>query len=772
MPEISDHLQQTIFEHPDAEIWVADSLTDFADGEGGTLMPHLYLLSLNLRAAPDIDSAEIEIRTGIQIYADGIAFSSISPAVKDLLGKTVKVRIPNTIPDIPEEVVDAVPAEDTEEEEEEIADGEDPRDVIWFGRIGTVITEGVSVGSQRVAASGVLKMAEQHFIHSAFSLDDVGTDQIELGVGLSFNVDATDQFGVEGNRAADKLTGDSCYLFAFRNRGAKKWTSYTAVEYLLWKHSPLDTHGDPSPQWVYDSQTFVEEPNDWYECRITTEGKSLKQLLDELIPRKRAMSYWCYYDDTTQTIKLRVFTFVNESIELYSSDTGDTRTLPANTNQVTVDCRDTIWITEVTLSESTEGQYDTVIGRGDLLTSTCTLALGSVNLPPQFVEDWTTTTGGDQDLYKSASSTSDKMANAKYRLSDSVQHIFSRFKLYESWNGKTFEFTGGNRFWAFPEVLPISGTLRQFDPAIPDERGAGLSVRVPGIRLLRKLPLKERVDYSADKIASGNVATQLAALVGASQNDTENIPPALMIDLGDLDNSGASESWVYLDHLSAATEGDADKKKRRHWSVSCVIAAHEPSLELRVVNHCQTLIARDSFLSPTPTGVYDDHWDPVKQNGFEYSTVLATVCLQAEHRLTVSRSIVSIIPDGRPERILNIEVADCRRDYVVPYTIVGIKAGVRIESTSGGYIRDDRPRLVTIVEAAAEWYGRVKRAFECSYKQTRKLFEIGTLITEVDGLESDTDINTPVTAITYSMGSGNTGGTTKIETGFAEIDFS
>jgi hypothetical protein len=731
VPDIADELDQTEYIHPNAEIWIADELNQFSAGNGGTKFPHLYLTSLTLRAGPEIDSADFEFRSGVQVFQDEDRFTANAVLVSQVLGKAIKIKIPDTV-----------------------NTGDAAKDITWFGIVDTSVREGVSQGVIRFQANGVMILAAQHFIYSSYCVDFYYSREIEVGVGRSFNQDSDEQFGVEGNRSEQMLWPDNFYLFAYEERDRRKWNSWTALEYLLKKHSPKNLLGVASPQWIFDQATLFNPPNKWFEPRVQTHGRSLKQIIDDLVPRSRSLGYWAYYDDVFKMIRLKLFSFAEKTLDLYLPDTGAIVKLPKNPDQVTFDIRDSIWVTDAKLTESTERQYDAVIGRGERLTSTCTLTLKPGD--DHFVGSWEMS---EEAAFLDGVSTTDKEANAKFRCSDRLSNVYSRFCVSYDWDGKAAPQFVGEPYWAFPAPAVTNGNPLQ--ASYPGPVGQSLSIRTEGLRLLRNLPLKERIDYSDNRIANGDVAAELAAITSQQTGEINNVAPFFFVDTG-------TNAWCLLDKLSASTEKNADKTTRRHWSVHCSIVSHEPAVLLRVGNGCQSLIAKQRFV-PVPDGVYDDNWDPVKQNGISFEKIFGTVCIQAEHLLEVRKEITAVI-DARPQRILNFDVKNCRRDYVVPGTVVGVENGELIYS-QGGFIRDDRARLETIVNAAAEWYGRKKQAFECSYKQVRRLFEIGTLITQIHGMQLTDQVNTPVTSITYTMGSGNSAGSTRIETGFAEVDF-
>ena len=735
MPDIADELDQLIYQHPLARVYLADALTDFVRSSGGfdlggTLEFEIYCTSLSLKAAPDIDQAELEFDFATQIPIGETDFVLDPLAPSDLLGKAVRIEIDDTTVD---------------------PEAENQNAIVWFGVIMNVETVGAGIGKLLMTAMGPLQLAENHIIHTAHSLNNAGDSEIRTELGRPFNSDDRDVFGPVGNRAATKLSGQNHYLFAFEDRGRSKWTAQTALAYLLAKQTPLDSNGAAQPEWVMDTDTAETAPADWYDVEVSTDGKSLKAVFDELIPRKRAMSYYVWYDPTVQKIKLKIFTFLAEDLDVVTGDV--TRTMPANLNQFEVDPSTNVWFgADLKIVESVEAQYDQIEALGERATTTCTLSLDPEQ--DEFVKDWS---DEEEAAYKAG--VGDIAANGRYRTEDKVSHIYSRFRLSDTYDGRA-QGGGGDDYWIDP-LLDVDGDPMQ--PYHAENAPIGDTIRVRGLRILPRLPFKERLDYGADNLAGEALQEQIAASVDDGDGAAEYRAP-MFIHVG--------ADYVLLDQMATATKSATDPLERRAFSCNCFLPRHEPAIQLKVTSGRQTLFAKDDFTDPAATGLYAAEWDPVAKNGINYADCVATVCIQLERRLRIAKTISAESITTRPRRTLTLSVDDARMDYVVPRTIVDIhEGGVAYSTTSGGYVRDDRERVRAVVNATAEWYGRIKRAVEFSYKQPRKLLSIGDLITFVGGAGLSQDINTPVTSIVYLLGNGNQGGETKLSTGFAEVDF-
>lgn len=728
---LHEELDQTRYTHPQTNIFLADKLTDFRDGFGGEWSPHLYLDSLQLRAGPEVDHATLTYQTGYKINLGKTQFTAATELPSAFKNKAIKIRIGHSW---------------------------ESDHIVWFGIIDTVTSSGASQGAITVQATGVLQLLDKAHVRSAYSLNHDGTEVLRTGVGRPFNLDGDDFFGVMGNRS-DSLQHDPVdhYVFSYENRGRTKWTTQTAVQYLLARHAPTDAAGIAVPPWIIDPETLAAPPGDWYDTRQETHGKTVLELLNQLIPRSRALSYYVRYDDTQQKCVLRMFTFVKDRLEI-SNEYATPRYLEANPHQVTVELDQSIWFTDdSSIIESSDQQYDAVVAYGERCTSTCTLGFDSAL--NHFIPDWSSE---DEAAYKTAASTTDKKANATFRTADRYAHVYSRFRISDEWNGRGIPFGDDEEseveYWVDPLLNPAGVPLQPYHAST---NPLANPLRVRGIKIVHKTPLMDRIDYEDDNLNSLAVQAQIQSAVTAGDGASEYLDPFVFW------HDTVDDRYIPVDQIPTVTMGDTDATKRRNFAVGCHFVPNEPSLRLTVGSKHQPFIARTRFVGAD--GVYDDKWDPVKNKGIDFTSFVVTLCIEFEHCLTVRQKIRDPQP-GMAERVLEIDAKDARLDYLVPKTIVGLNQGNLLRS-NGGYLRDDRERVKAVVRATAEWVGRPKNAATFAYKQVRKLVEIGDLVTSLDGIGLITDINTPVTGITYMMPQGDTGGITKVETGFAEIDF-
>ena len=297
---------------------------------------------------------------------------------------------------------------------------------------------------------------------------------------------------------------------------------------------------------------------------------------------------------------------------------------------------------------------------------------------------------------------------------------------------------------------------------------------VPSLRIMRALPLYERQDYSGTTLADFDYNLYF----GGEGTHPSFVPPFAYArtytgdaESADITGSQKPHRYELLDRFNHGFIVDGSGvvgQTLRDWSTDLWIADTEPAIELRAtVPHFIGGIDSAAFASWPAT--LDEH-NPTTRGGIDYTDIWVTLCVELNECLESSVDL-SDPADNSPLNVLVINVPDARHDYVIPYTVVEIKDGLPIQTTSGGFAKDDTPRVQRIARSAAEWYGKDRQTLSLRYKQVRGIFSRGWLITDVGGRYNLAGINTPITAITYRMGNGDQPGTTSLETAYTNLDF-
>lgn len=720
----------------------------------------------------------------------------------------------------------------------------------------------VSTGRQTLTMYGLLYLAERKQITSTVieSVNGAATGEFHtINRGLAFNMDSRGEFAEHGNRSEDELqpgetllgnwnattntptltsstgvegsyyevtvagptdldgtddwaigdfalfrdgiwqkgVGDLGYVFSYRERGQAEWNAEQAVTYLLDKQNP----------WPVSASLEDDSGNlDWLpKGGVETDRRTVKAVLDELIQRQRGVGYRVYFDDETETIKLKTFSFSDVTINMPKGTT-----LNANPDQYSLDFEASFDVTAPELNNTITTKYHRVICEGDWRTVTCSLRLNQS--AHELDADWTP--AEQQAYYDGASRESwyadlnlkDKQtANQKARAEDKFAHVFSRFALAEDWdlNSHDPENTpSDSRVFGVIDTWNANGEFDEED----------CETWLAGVTVLDHLPLRERYDYSDDHIEDDDWKDTVT--------DLDDRPPFRKPFSFVLTNVPRFPTWELLDKI----DGDAiDAPDKRKWSVSTRAHHDRPAVQLNVSGGHQHFIANTEWTgigftdlgtwdaagnSPTildGTGNQGDYYIstsasttttidgvtnwlvgdriyfrdgtwrrspaatdagayPGKNHAIDFTAAWVTMTLEMSEKTRIERRI-SMPLDGEQERVLIIPVKDCRLDYVVPNTVVGITNG-ELQKTSGGFVRDDRERLSSFARAASEWYGKARQTVDIGYKQVRPIVELGWLIVDVGSTYRKSAVNSVVTSITYDILNKST----SFQTDFAELD--
>lgn len=729
MSTISTDVGTLTYRVPEPVVAVAQTL-----GDPWETVPYLYLERLRMTAAPEIDTATLTYKYGPQLRPDQTEATQYGPL--DYSGWFCRVTIPDTVGN---------------------------EDVVWYGIIepdaravdGTSHDLVDAHGLQYITAYGLLRLLELEPVRTALVLDhDTLLNTTEIGRGLTFNSDPGGAFSQRANRSAAPVTvgaADS-YVFSFEPFGASTWTAWQAAEYLLAHHAPAF----PLHTWVMQGN---ERNLSWYDLSVSTDGRSVKSILDELINRRRGVGYRLEYDPLRRELQIRTFTTLDAELELPGGDI-----VPANPEIRTLDFEASVDIVQATVNNVPNAKYNRIVCRGAFRTSTCTLTLEEVSrVVDQLIPDWT---DAEQDSYLTGPTGLESLEPVEqyrqldaHRRSDALRNVFSRFLINPAWDQRTINHitpVGSAEYWVAPKIAENGTTLGIYSasPSASGEAAAGLGWWNGGIRFAPYLPLLDGYDYSADTISAGTFADEYSR-----DGQPEFLPPFGVVRLND-QIDGVPERWEQLDQLS----GGQLESAGRPFSIDLSLQTTAPALILTVRGKPQHFLSASTMAGQT----VEPEDDPA-ETGLDYAFCLATVCLINDSRVEESVTLETP-PFGAPERVLYLDIPDARLDYVVPHTVVGVVDGSPVQTTSGGFVRDDRPRLADYARCAAEWYGRTRQTLRLTYRQARMLAQIGWLIQDIGATYNLTDVNTPVTALEFEFAGGIP--TTTIETSYAALDFS
>ena len=819
---------------PAALVYVSDSLRE----ANFVLVPYLRCERLRVACGPEIDQCELSY-----LYGDIVREFSPAPAVSgssasssasgsggggptlqyypplELSGKFVKVVIPDTV------YADDLAAARLSSSSASTSTPD--LTVTWYGRIehdqrnafGSGVTAIPSVsstssyssasastathprGEQSFTAFGLLRLLEQEVIDTSWVDTSGSTTSVssaaslyEVPTGLPFNTDPGGQFVRRGNRS--QATIDGSYVFSWQARDADVWTAYDAVGYLLRWQSPKQNTGAVANVWRLNADV---DSLDWYDIDLPTNGKTVKSVIDALIPRQRAVGYWVSYDNTNDQIVLNVFTFSNVDIALPNG-----QTLEANPNQRSLNFEFALDVTEAVISETDLSKYHRIIARGDRRTNTFTARIQTSPSPTTIIhsgwsvadeQDYISILHAGSDLYSGSTEQIQKRC-AIYRSSPKLEHVFRRFKLNQQIDGNRWNGSIADPMGNVSNLYSLRGdqSAVTYDPTYTS--AIFQADYIPALRLRRALPLYEGVDASGSNLSSFSYFSTFGAVDHPSFLRPFVFAQTTASQASASSTSSTSASaavtarYELLDKLHRSWNANGD----RSWSASVSILDTEPGLELHA--NPPHFLAGNSYVYghgsvaswlPETLSTTEDH---TLNKGIDYNNCWATICVELTEHVQ-AEVVLAEPPDLAPEQVLILNVPEARFDFITPYTVVDIQDGLPVQTTSGGFAKNDMPRLKAIATAAAQWYSQERQTLELAYKQIRGLFRLGWLITDVgadydrpgsgssSGSSSSSSsgasgsaINTPITAITYDLGRGKTTGFTRLETGFAAFDLS
>lgn len=711
MPETIPTDNLPLVDPPRQTVWTSPRLKD----PEWTLQPRLWLLELDRSAAPQVDQAHFEYDYGpliSQIPASFAPQNVLLPQL-DIIGHFVKV---------------------------EITDRAGGLVCRWYGLIEIEANDcrGLSLltgsqwpaGRQTFHAFGLLRLLERVYFRSATKFQhDEESAPITLARGIPFNLSEEGGWAEEGNRSTAATDG-GVYLFSDAPDLEEEWTAFTAARYLLTYHVPEDGYGNPLAKWELSGDPAILN---WYVIHERTEGRSVKELLDALIPRKRAVGFWVDYDEEQGTVYLNLFSINGADLVL------PTGTIPANPDQRALDFETAISIEKALLKNVVTTQYNEVIARGEPRSSTLTLRFAAD--ADEFVPGWADELeldylagAADMPGYDSLSRMDRYAANARIRATDRFHPVYRRFQLSDDWNLRTvshFQEEDTSQWIAFPLLDLDLQYRRQYQPGV-NETGNPVWART--LRICPLLTLRQDLDYSGARISTG-------AWTGEddqqSAKDTHQYLRPLFFWW-----DAAQDRFHLLENLAQTSAFETDN---RAWSVQAAVLGRGPVFDLQVMGGPQQFLADSAWVDAADT---DPLHDPAKNGGLDFTGFFATVTIDTGEPL--ERSIViQKSPAGAQHRKLYIDVPDARLDYVVPFTVIGFDAEGPIQSGSGGFIRDDRPRLELIAKSAAEWYGKLRQTLEVTFRKFSPVVELGALITEIPSHYARENVNTVVTRVSY-----------------------
>jgi len=620
--------------------------------------------------------------------------------------------------------------------------------------------ETARTGRQVFVAYGLDIMLQRHLLRESVAFDQAG-EEVTINRALEFNqrLQYHGQDKTElGNRSADVGT-NVAYIFEHNLATAEYWTTLDAVEYLLAYQPPTNQINEIEIPWEIDYGEWESIPN-WDKPRVPCQGRTLRDVLNHLLNRSRLLGYTIAVDTRTEpeTIQIVPFTFTPIAID-FDEDEFISNIIPANANQKFLIFESDCGVAMAALKRSTLEKFDQVVCTGDRVVSCFSLQASTVG---SLEKGWS---GYQQTLYEEAATGltgygaldgSDQEAfNKMARNTHATKRVYSYFNLPSNWNGEIVIGIGGGNY-----------TGPYFED--PDNPGQPLPFYWPDLRFLSHLPLKTDHDYSTDAIEQANDQdTDVPDETPAGQR-WEYLPPMVAIHVPETDSPGR---YLLVNAMAASSElaiVAAGLDDGIRWSASVRTQDEMPGIVLGVQGQPQHVMGLNDF-----TGLDEIEQEEAK---FDWETLIITVAVECDLYAEGVYPEDEVLTSEAMRR-MTVDLGDeYKCHYVAKGTMVDIDmadGSVRV-STTGGYIRDDRPRLRSLARLVYEWYGIERQSLELVFNYVTAKLSVGDLITTIGEGDTEQGINSVVTGVKYEFSykeSAQPGvARTTITTDFAELD--
>lgn len=665
----------------------------------GEPVKYLHAARVTWSAAPSVSTADLVWRYGQGMREDELAFSVIYRRVPQHRFFVKIVVDANVVPNHP--LGDLVWAGTLEVEGDQLGG-------VRLGKGPAGVFEAIASGRQTITCYGFEQLLTNHIVTTARW--QRGFEEFTLDQGLAFNE--------EGRANRSKNRGSKlAYLFAEDLDTAEHWSSRDAVGHLLAEQSPKDWAGDARIPFELSAVHAPALPA-WDRPVLPTHGRTTRELLNQLMPRQRLLSYFVELyepEGLPASVLVKPFSFAHEDILV-----SDGEVLPANPSQKILafefapDVSAAIKRTSLDAVDQVE-----VVGGPRRNCGTVSVADETVDegwtAPLEVEYEQAASTAGD---YPAAEEIEDRQRrNAEARHADRLRTVFARFQLPDDFDGLVGDGLGAE------DKVPLAPKDDKPDEAYP--------LYGPKLLVLPTLPLLERHDYSGDKI-------EKQTIVATGSRPYSELEPLALVPI-------AAEKYQYAEKMGIVAHlENSDDTTNRFWHAQVRVIPHSRCWELHVSGEPQHMIAGNRFtaLDEDEAGLYD------------FREFLYTVAIEDP------RSCLARWPEKPPLgfdalRLLRIEAGDgYRLDYVAPNTVVAIDPTTQalVRSTTGGYVRDDRPALATAARVAYQWYRQTRKALSLTAGRVTKPLWLGDLVLSIGdpglGVIGDVHISEVRTCVT------------------------
>ena len=507
-------------------------------------------------------------------------------------------------------------------------------------------------------------------------------------------------------------------IFAENLENAEVWSAYRILLYLITYYSP--SVGNDGPTWSL--KTGIDDYLEWFSPIMPVEGRTLYDLVNALVDQRRGL-YW-YVQSTESGCAIVVNTYSSSAIELTNY------TIPAHATTDITDIDTNKHAGQVLTITDSQQKYSQVEVTGARRGCCFTLGYRDGSL----VEDWSSTDKAAYEQGDTAAVSNDyaehRARNTAYRNSDALRHVFTRFSLAETWDGFAGDGWDYPASYVCPEIYPYSGELA----------GGGVPFWRSGIRFKKKLPLRELYDYRADP-----------------ENPTNNAPTGVQpgfLDTFAVINIG--NTYIMANQLGSWWENEAGAARGTACSCQVEVVPTAPALYV-MPSSAPHAAADGEYLN------FGNDYGSDIDTVYEYQTIKVTVFVEWDSYAAARYPALPGDSVNDQESLLTIRFGErARMDWLNKGTVLGVEENKLVRADVSGWIRNDHAILKDVAKTAWLWYSTPRKAVRLTIQHISDDLSIGDLIGD---LGSET-INSLVTSVSHDF----TGGVTRLETQFANID--
>jgi hypothetical protein len=575
---------------------------------------------------------------------------------------------------------------------------------------------------------------------------------------------------------------------------ATEWDAAEIVVHLLSEQCPRNAADDPSPvQYRLDGAAYPFLK--WYQPVIRVEGRTLIDILDDVINRRRGLVWWVepLYDDDTDPFNpvwvgiVKVTSIFPEDFELPNpEDLDPAPAVPANANQIAFEPDADLACQPVQIVRDATRRYNRFRCRGARRTSTFSAVGGDaltgvgaytfpVDVNSEIVRGWRRELAVEM------------LSGVRPTLSAPDQAVYDALDEDEqaSWDDRYRQSEKFDRVYKYFAISPVTTSTERLSPIISQSDPGSIlgdisldDTQKRTLRVLRTTTLVVGADYTD--------ATDVDASAVEDDQSREFLPPLLLcylprgtglwpVTMGEFTDGGEDPSsstdggWRFAEKLSTNMErvfavGSEDETVIEHrfrFNFSLSTQAGYSG----IVIHCHGI-------SPINLNI-DDLGDPDTAptvndtDHFNWKNFLATFTVEWEAYCEAVWPVAP--PTAEPVEELLVSIGErARFDWVVKGTVFDLdKNGHPRQVETPGAIRDDRNLCEQLAKLAHEWYSTTRAQASLRFTATRKPFNIGDLVTTIGTEEAAREVNAVCTQIVWDLENGST----SVTLAHAELDF-